>query len=921
MDDEPLRSLAKALGDASSWIRLGAAQASPWLAPTGARQLLTERAEALMEDLPIDEVAVVAVALARAGGNPLPLVSALLRSDPDTVRTALMQRHDEWTRFANERIGVLGRDQRFRLLMPFWASWRAAREAGREPGERTNKDEATRRAEYALTTLRHWHQLMTGDEKASNELLKRHSRKAISLLEDGNAAEGAAELAKIAITSPDWIDRFAAQHALPVLGTTAAAPLMDILAGKGGPMPDADTLRGVGDELNVGAPVDLEPDTLQILLASEALERFKDPETTFALINAAMNWRPSARAAAARIIAHMSANRALPPLLWSALNLPSSAERQAAADLLDRILDSEEALGIRAHHIDSTELASHQLDWLREILDGGLAKRDWMADTSLVLPVVGEAISIVPEVVGALGRQYSTLPTASRAAFFQGSLQRLQSFFRNPLPQQVQARPPKVSFPEFCRVDSAEQLSVELLLPAAKGGLPPIDLEFPKGQNEVELRVMVLAPGFEIALDHQTLRLRRDAPSPPVLFDLVPKAIGDQAIDIKFMSGTSTVGQCCVVTHVTKDQRHGDARAMVLDPLEGEALQIQSTAQAVFRVKNEDGVLHWSLITEREGLRSIGPSPTRIGTAEVSHWVEQQGPLIKEMLEQQLSREDQDAIQAQLSGLGNGLYKQVAPASLVVELDKLQENAIVVVDSDAEWVPWELLASRPTEALWGQRFVLVRAPVATRPPNATIATPTELSKTLDRALIVAGDKVSKQKELARLTFGAMAHRGEPPLIEGERNKLLDAIRGKDVVHINCHGRSKPRYHLSLREGIAGRLYPEQAHQLGLKWGTVVFANACSSAEPQLLLADFGGFGREFYYAGARPFIGTLAPVPEDDAIEFARLFYEQFALAGLPAGHALRRAKEESAKRLKRPTWVFYCLYGNPSVVRRWSEA
>lgn len=299
------------------------------------------------------------------------------------------------------------------------------------------------------------------------------------------------------------------------------------------------------------------------------------------------------------------------------------------------------------------------------------------------------------------------------------------------------------------------------------------------------------------------------------------------------------------------------------------------------------------MITEREGLRSLGQSPQKIGTSDIDHWVTKQGPLIKEMLEQELSPGDLKAIQSQLSGMGNGLYMQVAPGGLVRELDRLQENALVVIDSDADWVPWELLASRPTGALWGQRFVIVRAPVATRPPNATIAPPTMPSKTLDRALIVAGDKVRYQSELAKLTFGGIAQRGEPPLIEGDWSGLLAAVPGKDVVHINCHGRSAPRYHLSYREGIAGRLCPEQAHQLGLKWGAVVFANACSSAATQLFLADFGGFGREFYYAGARPFIGTLAPVPEDDAVEFTRLFYEQFALAA----HSWRGSGRSSSGR------------------------
>ena len=696
---------------------------------------------------------------------------------------------------------------------------------------------------------------------------------------------------------------------------------MDILAGGDGPMPDANTLRGVAEELQAGLPDSLTPDDLQLFLASEALERFEDPETTFALINAAITWRPSARAAAARVIAHMSANRALPPLLWSALNLPSGAERQAAADLLDRILGSEEALGMRAHHINSTELEPDQLNWLREIRDGGLAERDWMADPSLALPDWERRLQSCPtssaNLVGSTIRcPQQGAPISSRTPCGSCALSstiRFRSKFRRGRPgsafRSFVGRAIPSNFPSSCCFRPRRE------------GFPPLISSFRRARATSSCLSWSWRPDSRCRSITSPCARAATRPRSRSCFELVPKVIGEQAIDIKFMSGTSTIGHCCVITHVTADRRIGEAVAVVLDPLEAEALQLQGSAQAVLRVKSVDGTLHWSLITPGQGLRSIGQSPNKIGTEEIGHWVEQQGPLIKEMLEQELSTDDQKAIQAQLSGLGNGLYKQVAPEALAGELDKLQENALVVVDSDADWVPWELLASSPTEALWGQRFVLVRAPVATRPPNATIAAPTALSKGLDRALIVAGDKVRKQKDLARLTFGGMAQRGEPPLIEGDWTKLLDAVRDKDVVHINCHGRSKPRYHLSFRDGIAGRLYPEQAHQLGLKWGTVVFANACSSAATQLHLADFAGFGREFYYAGARPFIGTLAPVPEDDAIEFARLFYEQFALAGLPAGHALRRAKEESAKRLKRPTWIFYCLYGNPSVVRRWSEA
>jgi len=73
--------------------------------------------------------------------------------------------------------------------------------------------------------------------------------------------------------------------------------------------------------------------------------------------------------------------------------------------------------------------------------------------------------------------------------------------------------------------------------------------------------------------------------------------------------------------------------------------------------------------------------------------------------------------------------------------------------------------------------------------------------------------------------------------------------------------------------------------------------------------------------GARPFIGTLGPVEESEAVEFARLFYQYFADEGLPAGHAMRLARRDAERIFKAPTWLLYCLYGNAAVSRKWSPA
>ncbi len=71
-------------------------------------------------------------------------------------------------------------------------------------------------------------------------------------------------------------------------------------------------------------------------------------------------------------------------------------------------------------------------------------------------------------------------------------------------------------------------------------------------------------------------------------------------------------------------------------------------------------------------------------------------------------------------------------------------------------------------------------------------------------------------------------------------------------------------------------------------------------------------------AGARPFIGTLGPVPEEEAIGFSELFYQGFAVQGLSAGQAIRRARQQAKNQFRVPIWLFYSLYGNASVTRRW---
>jgi len=101
--------------------------------------------------------------------------------------------------------------------------------------------------------------------------------------------------------------------------------------------------------------------------------------------------------------------------------------------------------------------------------------------------------------------------------------------------------------------------------------------------------------------------------------------------------------------------------------------------------------------------------------------------------------------------------------------------------------------------------------------------------------------------------------------------------------------------------------------LPLQPGSLVFANACSSAGVAVLFGSFNSFGWEFYLRGASVFVGTLGAVPTNYAIEYAENVYAPlFDSSGpITIGQALAKAREK-AERKHNIFWLLYCIYGDP---------
>lgn len=240
-------------------------------------------------------------------------------------------------------------------------------------------------------------------------------------------------------------------------------------------------------------------------------------------------------------------------------------------------------------------------------------------------------------------------------------------------------------------------------------------------------------------------------------------------------------------------------------------------------------------------------------------------------------------------------------------------------------VPWELLFDG--KDFLGLRFQVARLPIVPGGPPEENGAAHEVRKIV--SVLAENVLEDSQEQEWRTTFDNLV--GVPITIWRRPqqadwptvNDLYGQAAG-DVVHVTCHGivKGADRFwslnHNQLLDDNY-RLYVT-AHKTFQVSATapLVFANACASANSGPALegvpASLGeGFGTTFYDNGARTFIGTFAPVTQSMAVNFAKRFFKHLFGEQLSVGEALVATKKEFRDEAPvDPSWLFYCLYGDP---------
>ncbi len=287
------------------------------------------------------------------------------------------------------------------------------------------------------------------------------------------------------------------------------------------------------------------------------------------------------------------------------------------------------------------------------------------------------------------------------------------------------------------------------------------------------------------------------------------------------------------------------------------------------------------------------------------------------LLKQLGSLSDAHDAPMRLERLGRRLYHELFPVEMRQAYRRFREVKAVLIVSDENWIPWELLKpfdDSIDDDFIGCRFELTRWIAGERPPAAAIR--------VARLAGISGE-TPPGEELRRLAELAGRYPGtEMTTLSGTSyHELSDLLRrgSQDLLHFTCHGRfdevQPDSFRLQLAEGSlrASHLQGRIGTALSRK-RPLVFFNTCRAAEPARRSVGLGGWTAAWIRAGVGAFVGPLWNVDDRLAQDFAEVFYEALIEQGQSFGQAARSARLRLRELAPHdPAWLTYQVYAHPN--------
>lgn len=284
-----------------------------------------------------------------------------------------------------------------------------------------------------------------------------------------------------------------------------------------------------------------------------------------------------------------------------------------------------------------------------------------------------------------------------------------------------------------------------------------------------------------------------------------------------------------------------------------------------------------------------------------------------------------------LAQVGRRMYGLLIPDAMQRLIEETKEFPLTITSNNPE-LPWELLHD-------GEGFLCLKRMFARMPAGQTFPRRTRVAasqtQSRDIRVLLIHSESGEPLPMARQEVDAVRKRLElmepaptVTLLGGSEltsARLTDelSLGNYDVVHYTGHaGFDAARPHLSYLLLPSLELFRAERVPRLLEGHPVVFLNACESsraARPEVgsrtdsTVAQAQGLGAAFVYGGAQACVGSLWPVFDDTAADFATTFYDQLIARHQRVGEALRVARQRSFEARKDAiTWAAYALYGDP---------
>jgi CHAT domain-containing protein len=278
---------------------------------------------------------------------------------------------------------------------------------------------------------------------------------------------------------------------------------------------------------------------------------------------------------------------------------------------------------------------------------------------------------------------------------------------------------------------------------------------------------------------------------------------------------------------------------------------------------------------------------------------------------------------ADLQHWGGRLYDELIPHELsyAFRSDTRSSNLVMYLDPASSWIPWELL--------WdGDEFLCRRFRLA----RLLLKCGSELRAANDRlrgersgrgSLIVFGDisglNASNEKAVVEKNLNTIY--GDNVWFHTARNAadiLEELKKDYELCHFIGHGEFQAECPAKtgwrFADGSVLSCRDIEAVSSRATFPLLIFANSCNSARPGL--ADAQAYVTSLYRAflrqGVPHYIGTILPVPDEAAKDFAQSFYTLLA-RGLSVGEALGETRRAFAEKTRLGIWGCYVHYGDPT--------